>query len=123
MLGAGHPTIVPFWTRSFPMPTRLTSHKVLNPDGVVAWRSDGPTGGRCLWEMHNVWGWDSSKQAGVVLRENYFNKHPVTGGNVRYLIYLTSSFADDCSVSDRLVHGFLLPLLAQVGQQGEPFNS
>ena len=64
------------------MPTRLTSHKVLNPKGVSAWRTDGPTGGRCLWEMHGVWGWDTSKKCGVVLRENYFRQDPITGKDV-----------------------------------------
>ncbi|KAG6899896.1 hypothetical protein C0993_005582 [Termitomyces sp. T159_Od127] len=32
-LGAGHPTVVGAWTRSFPMPTRRTSSVVLNPHG------------------------------------------------------------------------------------------
>jgi len=82
MLGAGHPTLVPFWSRSFPMPTRLTSHSLLNPNGRKAWREDGPTRGKCLWEIHNVWGWDSKKKEGVVLRENYFVKDPMTGRKV-----------------------------------------
>jgi hypothetical protein len=84
MLGVGHPTAVPFWSRSFPMPTRLTSHEILNPDGVKAWRADGPTGGRCLWEMHDVWRWDETKNTGVVLRENYFVQDPMTGKKVEY---------------------------------------
>src|ERR1700733_15253429 len=74
MLGSGHPTLVPHWTRSFPMLTRLTSHSVLKSAGRKAWREDGPTEGKCLWEMHGVWGWDLKKDEGVVLRENYFVK-------------------------------------------------
>ena len=83
MLGAGYPTEVGVWTRSFPMPTRLTSKEVLNQDGRKAWHPDGPTQGRCVWEMHGVWGWDVNKNEGVVLRENYFVRHPMTNKKVR----------------------------------------
>ena len=82
MLGAGYPTSVPHYTRSFPMPTRFTSNCVINPAGRKAWREDGPTGGRCLWELHGVWGWDLNKQEGIVLRENYFVKDPNNGKKV-----------------------------------------
>ena len=44
---------------------------------------DGPTGGKCVWEMHGVWGWDRTKEEAVVLRESYFSKHPLTGVKVR----------------------------------------
>ncbi|GJJ07312.1 hypothetical protein Clacol_001513 [Clathrus columnatus] len=81
-LGAGYPTTVPFYSRSWPMPTKLTHHVTLNPNGKKVWTVDGPTKGRCLWEMHGVWGWDVSKKQGVVLRENYFKKHPQTGEKV-----------------------------------------
>lgn len=64
------------------MPTRMTSHSVLNPDKRSAWRLDGPTRGKCVWEMHGVWGWDKTKSEGVVLRENYFAKDPVSGHKV-----------------------------------------
>ncbi|KAG9226684.1 hypothetical protein CCMSSC00406_0006091 [Pleurotus cornucopiae] len=82
MLGSGYPTSVAHWTRSFPMPTRRTSYSVLNPAGHKAWRKDGPTGGRCIWEMHGVWGYDTNKKTGVVLRENYFTKHPMNGKKI-----------------------------------------
>ena len=50
--------------------------------GRKAWRKDGPTDGKCVWEMHRVWGYDVLKKEGVVLRENYFAKHPMTGEKV-----------------------------------------
>lgn len=50
--------------------------------GRKAWRKDGPTDGKCVWEMHGVWGYDVLKKEGVVLRENYFVKHPMTGKKV-----------------------------------------
>ncbi|KAJ8496897.1 hypothetical protein ONZ45_g12265 [Pleurotus djamor] len=82
MLGSGYPTSVAHWTRSFPMPTRKTSHSVLNPTGHKAWKVDGPTNGLCIWEMHGVWGYDRNKKVGVVLRENYFVKHPMSGKKI-----------------------------------------
>jgi hypothetical protein len=84
LLGAGHPTSVGHWTRSFPMPTRLTGSGILNPAGKTCWRADGPTGGQCLWEMHGVWGWDKRKGEGVVLRESYFTKHPMSGKKIEW---------------------------------------
>ncbi|TDL18255.1 glycoside hydrolase family 5 protein [Rickenella mellea] len=81
-LGAGHTLSAPYWTRSFPMPTKLTSYKPLNTNKMIAWRKDGPTGGKCVWELHNVWGWDRTKEEAVVLRENYFTKDPMTGRKI-----------------------------------------
>ncbi|KAF8630871.1 hypothetical protein AX17_005230 [Amanita inopinata Kibby_2008] len=81
-LGVGYPTLIPTWTRSFPMPTSKTLETLLNTKGRNAWRDDGPTGGKCLWEMHGVWGWDLKKKEGVVLRENYFSKHPMTNEQI-----------------------------------------
>ncbi|PPQ71478.1 hypothetical protein CVT25_013388 [Psilocybe cyanescens] len=81
-LGAGHPTLVPTYTRSFPMPTKLTSYTTLNTAKVKAWRPDGPTQGRCLWEYHDVWRWNKVTDNAVVLRENYFRQHPDTGSKI-----------------------------------------
>ena len=82
-LGAGHSMLVPHYSRSFPMPTKLTSHEWVNEKEVSIWSPEGPTGGQCLWEWHGVWGWDRSKKEAIVLRENYFVKHPMTGKEVR----------------------------------------
>lgn len=119
MLGSGHPTTVGVWTRSFPMPTRLTSQAVLNKAGQKAWLEGGPTQGKCLWELHGVWGWDQRKNEGVVLRENYFKRDPDTGREVSDAhwpakwIGLTNPMA---LTSDRLVHGLLLSPVEQVGR-------
>ncbi|OBZ77054.1 hypothetical protein A0H81_02987 [Grifola frondosa] len=65
------------------VPTAFQSFMLmLNTARQRAWREDGPTQGRCLWEMHGVWGWDEKKDEGVVLRESYFKKHPMTGRKV-----------------------------------------
>ncbi|EDR04197.1 glycoside hydrolase family 5 protein [Laccaria bicolor S238N-H82] len=64
-----HPTLVSTWTWSFPMPTKKTSTPLLNTSKRKAWRPDGPTNGRCLWELHHVWGCDNVKDQPVVLQE------------------------------------------------------
>jgi hypothetical protein len=81
-LGTGHPTLVSTWTRSFPMPTKNTSQTLLNTTKAKAWRPDGPTQGRCLWELHDVWRWNTVTDQAVILRENYFTRHPDTGKNI-----------------------------------------
>ena len=81
-LGTGHPTFVSTWTRSFPMPTKRTSHTLLNTTKTKAWRPDGPTQGRCLWEFHDVWRWNTVTDQAVILRGNYFTKHPDTGKKI-----------------------------------------
>lgn len=98
MLGAGHPTTVSHWTRSFPFPTRLTSQSVLNTGGRKVWRADGPTEGKCIWQMHGVWAWDTQKDEGVVLRESYFSKNPTTGLKVTILL----SFPAEWLLIDRI---------------------
>ena len=70
------------WTRSFPMPTKLTHHTLLNPKGVMAWKTDGPTQGRCVWDYHDVWRWSKAEDKAVVLRENYFRLCPESGKEV-----------------------------------------
>ncbi|KAE9405555.1 glycoside hydrolase family 5 protein [Gymnopus androsaceus JB14] len=81
-LGAGHPTEVAVWTRSFPKPTRKTGRVVLNLNKRNVWKEHGPTKGQCLWEMHGVWGWDKNKNEAIVLRESYFGKHPMSGKKI-----------------------------------------
>ncbi|KIL62019.1 glycoside hydrolase family 5 protein [Amanita muscaria Koide BX008] len=81
-LGAGHPTRVPTYRRFLVVPTVATSKTILNPKGRKAWTASGPTRGQCLWEMHDVWGWDTKKDEAIVLRENYFTRHPETGEQI-----------------------------------------
>ncbi|KJA23943.1 glycoside hydrolase family 5 protein [Hypholoma sublateritium FD-334 SS-4] len=92
-LGAGHPTLVSTWTRSFPMPTKHTSHTLLNTSKTKAWRPDGPTQGRCLWEYHDVWRWNNVTDKAVPLRENYFRQHPDSGRKIEWYTDLYFPFA------------------------------
>ncbi|KAH6903281.1 cytoplasmic protein [Coprinopsis sp. MPI-PUGE-AT-0042] len=77
-LGSGYPTSVPHYERSFPFPTKLAGHELLNTNKQKAWRPDGPTQGKCIWELHNVWGFDRNKNEAVILQESYFRVHPKT---------------------------------------------
>ncbi|OSC99248.1 glycoside hydrolase family 5 protein [Trametes coccinea BRFM310] len=105
MLGAGHPTAVGYWTRSFPLPTRMTSQRVINTAGQKAWQEDGPTGGKCLWEIHGVWGWDQKKNEGVVLRENYFKRDPNTGREIDWYTDFYFPFVQKWAARVRKVTG------------------
>lgn len=73
-LGAGHPTLVSTYVRSFPHPTRVKSKAVANLNKATAWRSDGPTAGQCPWEKEGVWKWSAEKNLGIALQEDYFSK-------------------------------------------------
>ncbi|KAF8750382.1 Cellulase (glycosyl hydrolase family 5) [Rhizoctonia solani] len=83
-LGAGHAVRIPHYVRSWPWPTRIGKHVLRNQEGVKAWRENGPTQGKCIWEMHGVWGWDIKKSEPVPLREGYFKKNPDTGEDVEW---------------------------------------
>ncbi|OWZ36538.1 cytoplasmic protein [Cryptococcus neoformans AD2-60a] len=78
-MGAGHPTPnVPVYTRSFPFPTRVTSHVTANPEGACAWASK-----ECPWEKHGVWRWSEAKQEAAALQQDYFVKNR-DGGKVDF---------------------------------------
>jgi hypothetical protein len=77
------------------MPTKKTGSGVLNKEGKRVWREDGPTGGKCVWEMHSVWAWDETKNTPVALRENYFRKHPQTGEEVSFMKRIVVTKADE----------------------------
>lgn len=82
------------------MPTKIERHVLLNQEKVSAWRPDGPTGGKCLWEMHGVWAYDEKFKTAIVLREHYFNNNPQTGGKV--------SIEFDCCICDINVESYRL---------------
>jgi hypothetical protein len=112
-LGAGHPTPVAHWIRSFPVPTKMDKHVLLNEEKLSAWREDGPTAGKCLWEMHGVWTYDERFKTAIVLREHYFNNHPETGQKVYCSLKLRKVLTRN--LIDRLVYRFLLSFSAKMG--------
>lgn len=93
------------------MPTSLTSQQLLNTSRHKAWRDDGPTQGRCLWEMHGVWGWDRTKKEGVVLRESYFIKDPTTKKKVSSIDADISLGTDLCLCQIDWYPDFYYPLI------------
>jgi hypothetical protein len=115
-LGAGHTVSVPFYTRSFPMPTRHTSHVSINEARKNVWCADGPTRGACVWVEHGVWAWDRVKDEPVVLRENYFVRDPASRRKVNSCMLQWWRRSDWERDVDRLVYRFLLPLPAALGR-------
>ena len=79
------------WSRSFPLPTRISHYTLLNENGVKAWAPDGPTQGRCIWEYHDVWRWSKATDKPVILRESYFRQHPDTGKKVDVVLVCKSA--------------------------------
>lgn len=73
-MGAGHPTEVATYVRSWPHPTRVSHREMGNTDGISAWAKSGPLGGRCLWEAEGVWSWSAEKKRPIALQEDYFAK-------------------------------------------------
>ncbi|KAI5480839.1 glycoside hydrolase family 5 protein [Pseudohyphozyma bogoriensis] len=82
-LGTGHPVLIDHYVPSFPVTAK--SHQVLltPPNGRTAWKA----GVKCIWEDHGVWAWDPKRGRfgePVVLKMEYFTKHPETGKEVEW---------------------------------------
>lgn len=69
-LGAGHPTKIPHYTRSFPFPTRKTSTVLANKAEASAWKDK-----QCIWEREGVWRWSEQRKEGIALQDDYFSKN------------------------------------------------
>ncbi|WWC65076.1 uncharacterized protein I303_107690 [Kwoniella dejecticola CBS 10117] len=68
-MGAGHPTTIPIYKRSFPFPTRISKYTTANPEGASAWSKK-----ECIWEREGIWRWSDKKGKAVALQEDYFTK-------------------------------------------------
>lgn len=111
-LGAGHAQDVALYERSWPFPTLKRGTVRLNKNGRRVWREDGPTKGRCLWEMMGVWGWDEEKKRAVALREKYFSHKEEADeevGRSSLLLEWKNGWLTQSS-ADRFLHRLLLPL-------------
>lgn len=86
-LAEGYPQKIPFYVKSWPVPSRQSHLSDIDPKGHSVWipaasnssypstrRSDG-----CLWREHGVWGWDEVKKKPVLLQADYFNVDPRPG--------------------------------------------
>ncbi|KAG6816119.1 hypothetical protein H0H93_008506 [Arthromyces matolae] len=62
-----------------------------------AWHPDGPSGGKCIWELHDIWGWNRTRYEPVLLRENYFIKNPATGSKVDWYTDFYFPFLSRCT--------------------------
>ena len=86
-LGDGHSQMIPFYVKTWPVPSRLSHYTRVDPQGLSAWykssdsqsfpntrKQDG-----CLWREHGVWDWDEKKQKPIVLQADYFHVDPRPG--------------------------------------------
>lgn len=69
-LGAGHPTKIPNYVRSFPFPTRKSGTVLANPTSTSAWKNT-----QCIWEKEGVWRWSDQRKEGIALQDDYFSKN------------------------------------------------
>ena len=74
-LGDGFPQVVPYYKPSFPHPTAISHHVLLNEKRERAWEE----GKSCIWRDHGVWEWDRKAKKPVVLRQTFFERDPRTG--------------------------------------------
>ena len=83
-LGSGHPVLVDNFAEKFPYPVtaKVGQTKMRSPGGVSVWLQGEGKG--CIWEEHGVWKWKSRTNEPVMLRCDYFTRHPETGVDVEW---------------------------------------
>ncbi|TIB98826.1 glycoside hydrolase [Wallemia mellicola] len=78
-LAMGHAVTVDYYTRTFPFPTRKSGVRKISPVRK-AYKNDAV----CPWLREGVWAYSTDKSKPVVLRQDYFKKHPLTGKTVEW---------------------------------------
>jgi len=80
-LAAGVPTSVPYFSRSWPHPSKITRTDVLNEDHVTAWLPGAPD----IWQDERVFAISPSGTAELGPKGvSYFLNHPITGARVDF---------------------------------------
>lgn len=80
-LAAGIPQKVPVYTKSWPVPTKCTSYRLVNENRYRAWKA----GSEDVWKLHGVW---SEKEH----KDEYFSRFPSHHERSGDLVH----FNDDC---------------------------
>lgn len=57
---------------------------LIPPGGVSAWKEEAEGGKGCVWKEAGVWKWKEKAREAVMLRCDYFNRHPETGAEVEW---------------------------------------
>lgn len=71
-LGSGYAQDVPYYVKSWPLPTRVSHHSRVDPKGKAVWSPSS----ECVWRSHGVWEWDEKTQKAKALRKDYFTHDP-----------------------------------------------
>ena len=84
-LGEGYAQDIPFYVKSWPVPSRRSHYAHVKPTrsawaprAGAAFLSTRATDG-CVWREHGVWTWDEQKKKPVVLQADYFHVDPRPG--------------------------------------------
>ena len=69
------------YVKSWPFPTRVSHHSIVDPLGTSCWFSDAMDGGmgQCIWRAHGAWEWDRQKEQPVILCDDFFERDPRPG--------------------------------------------
>lgn len=121
-LAAGYSLPVPHFTKSWPVPTIASSKRILNRERKNAWLD-----GQCIWRNHSIWEWDKAKNRPILLRPNYFNRHPTTGEPIYFYddfyIPFVRRFADTIRATDKRAFIFVEPIPNEIWPKWNADNS
>lgn len=98
-LGDGHAIDIPFYTKSWPFPSRVSHITRVDPRGKAWLSADDPrypttrTTSGCIWAEHGVWGWDEARNQPVVLQSDYFHVDPRPGQGRRRVEWYRDFYA------------------------------
>lgn len=100
-LAQGYPQRVPFYVKSWPVPSRMSHLSYVDPKGHTAWlaRAENTafpstrTTDGCIWREHGVWDWDEDKNKPVVLQAHYFDWDPRAGQEERRVEWYRDFYA------------------------------
>lgn len=72
-LGSGYAQNVPYYVKSWPLPTRVSHYSKVDPKGKSVWQDDSSG---CVWRSHGAWEWDEKTSKAKTLRKDFFTNDP-----------------------------------------------
>ncbi|KAL7749380.1 hypothetical protein RI367_005251 [Sorochytrium milnesiophthora] len=120
-LGAGVPQEVGVWVKSWPMPTRKSTTRLLNAERESVWLP----GYSCPWRDAGVWDVDEATAKDpqphlTLLKPDYFCKHPILGRPVDFNQDFYLPFANAYAAAIHSVFPSAFVLVEPVPQEAPP---